>query len=157
MKINTFWNRYRLENGISIFKLWLPILLTVCFLVACGGDGDEGPDRAKVEEAKQAFAEENFDKAKSNVEYFLAQYPEDIEAMYFYARVLVETKQLLKAREKANEILAIDPTLAEAKAILGDVHYRRKEFNEALDLSRQALQKNSTMQVPYRVIGENLS
>ena len=158
MKINNFSCKNLLENRLQFFKFWLPVMLSVCFLVSCGGgDGDEadkGPDRAKMEEAKQAFAEENYDKAKSSVEYFLAQHPEDVNALYFYAQVLIQTGQMVKAREKATEILAIDPTLPEAKAILGDVHYRRKEFSQALELSREALTKNPNLQVPYRVIGE---
>ena len=158
MKINNFSCKNLLDNRLQFFKFWLPVLLSVCFLVSCGeGDGDEadkGPDRSKMEEAKQAFAEENYDKAKRSVEYFLAQYPEDVNALYFYAQVLLQTGQLIKAREKATEILAIDPTLPEAKAILGDVHFRRKEFFQALELSREALTKNPNLQASYRVIGE---
>ncbi len=139
------------------FKFWAVVLLSVFFLVSCGseeGEKNAEPDRAKMVDAKKAFDEENYDKAKSAVEYFLAQYPKDIEALYFYAQVLIATDQLLKAREKANEILEIDPTLPEANAILGEVHYRRKEFSEAVRLSRDALKKNPKLQVPYRVIGE---
>ncbi len=109
---------------------------------------------AQMVDAQKAFDEENYDKAKSATEYFLAQYPKDVDALYLYSQVLIATKQLLKAREKANEILAIDPTLPEANAILGEVHYRRKEFSEAVRLSRDALKKNPKLQAPYRVIGE---
>jgi len=139
------------------FNLIFLLFLSIFFLVSCGnGDSEkeERPDRAKMEEAQKAFDEENYDKAKSSVEYFLAQYPKDVQALYFYAQVLVATDQLLKAREKANEILAIDPERPEAQAILGEVHYGRKEFSQALKLSRQALKKNPSLQVPYRVIGE---
>ena len=142
---------------LQSFKFWVVVLLAVFFLASCGsdeGEKDEGPDRAKMVDAKKAFNEENYDKAKSAAEYFLAQYPKDVEALYFYAQVLIATDQLLKAREKATEILEIDPTLPEAKAILGEVHYRRKEFSEAVRLSREALKKNPKLQVPYRVIGE---
>jgi tetratricopeptide (TPR) repeat protein len=145
------------ELQSQVFNFWVVILLSVFFLVSCGGgegEKDEGPDRAKMVDAKKAFAEENYDKAKSAVEYFLAQYPKDVKALYFYAQVLIATDQLLKAREKATEILEIDPALPEAKAILGEVHYRRKEFSEAVRLSREALKKNPKLQVPYRVIGE---
>lgn len=145
------------ENRFRIIKFWILIFLSVCFLISCGdGDDDNSgePDRAKMEEAKKAFGEENYDKAKSSVEYFLAQYPKDIDALYFYAQVLIRTKQMLKAKEKADAILAIDPNLPEAKAILGEVHFRRKEFNEALRLSREALKKKPQLQAPYRVIGE---
>ena len=145
------------ENRFRMLKFWILIFLTVCFLISCGnGDDDnsDGPDRTKMEEAKKAFEEENYDKAKSSVEYFLAKYPKDIDALYFYAQVLIQTKQILKARQRANEILEIDPTLPEAKSILGEVHFRRKEFNEALKLSRQALKKKPQLQAPYRVIGE---
>ncbi|MBT3185248.1 MAG: tetratricopeptide repeat protein [Nitrospina sp.] len=141
-----------LENKSPFFKFIL--LLSICLLISCGGEDSDEPDRAKMEEARKAFSEENFDKAKSNVEYFLAQYPEDVEALYFYAEVLIQTGQELKARERANEILAIDPTLPEAKAILAEVHYSRREFNEALKLSRQALKQNPQLQAPYRVIGD---
>lgn len=140
-----------------VFKFWVVILLSVFFLASCGGEegaNNEGPDRAKMVEAKKAFDEENYDKAKSATEYFLAQYPKDVEALYMYAQVLIATNQLLKARAKANEILEIDPTLPEANAILGEVHYRRKEFSEAVRLSRDALKKKPELQVPYRVIGE---
>ncbi len=144
-------------NKLLIINFSILILLSVFFLVSCGNGDDEkkeGPDRAKMEEAQKAFDEENYDKAKSSVEYFLAQYPKDVQALYFYAQVLVATDQLLKARERANEILEIDPELPEAQAILGEVHYGRKEFPQALKLSRQALKKNPKLQVPYRVIGE---
>lgn len=144
-------------KSLQLLKSWMLILLTLCFLVSCGGeeDGeDKGPDRAKVAEAQQAFDEENYEKSKAAIEYFLAQFPDDVGALYVYAQILVKTGQLLKARDKANEILKIDPELAEPKAILGEVHYGRKEFSEALDLSREALRKNSKLQVPYRVIGE---
>ena len=142
---------------LQAFKFWGIVLLAIFFLASCGGDEgekSEAPDRAKMEEAKKALDEENYDHAKSAVEYFLAQYPKDVEALYFYAQVLIATDQLLKARERANEILEIDPELPEAKAILGDVHFRRKEFSEAVKLSREALKKNPKLQVPYRVIGE---
>ena len=142
---------------LQVFKFWVVILLSVFFLASCGSEEvekDEVLDRAKMVDAKKAYDAENYDRAKSAVEYFLAQYPKDVDALYFYAQVLVATDQLLKAREKANVILEIDPTLPEAKAILGEVHYRRKEFPEALDLSRQALKKKPELQVPYRVIGE---
>lgn len=154
MNLKIFSSKHHSKNPLQFFKIGFLILFSVCLLISCGGGEDGEPDRAKMEEAKQAFAEENYDKAKSNVEYFLAQFPKDVEALYFYAQVLVETGQLLPAREKASEILAIDPNLPEAKAILGEVHYRRKEFTEALDLSRQALKVNPKLQVPYRVIGE---
>lgn len=135
------------------FILCALMLLSVCFLASCGGEGGE-QDRAKIAEAKKAFDGENYDKAKSSVEYFLAQYPKDIEALYLYAQVLIKTDQLLKARERANEMLEIDPNLAEPKAILGEIHYGRKEFSQALKLSREALKKNPKLQAPYRVIGE---
>ena len=136
-----------------MLKFWILIFLSVCFLISCGDDS-EGPDRTKIEEGKIAFAEENYDKAKSSVEYFLVKHPKDVEALYFYAQVLIRTKQTLKAKQRANEILAIDPTLAEAKAVLGEVHFSRKEFSEALKLSREALKKKPQLQIPYRVIGE---
>lgn len=141
---------------LQSFKFWGAVLFSIFFLASCGGEGekDEAPDRAKMEEARKAFDGENYDHAKSAVEYFLAQYPKDVDALYFYAQVLIATDQLLKARERANEILEIDPGLPEAKAILGDVHFRRKEFSEAVKLSRDALKKNPELQVPYRVIGE---
>jgi tetratricopeptide (TPR) repeat protein len=144
------------ESPFTIFKLWILVLLSIIFLISCGEDKkeEEGPDYAKIEEARKAFDEENLDKAKSTIEYFLAQFPDNIEALYLYAQVLVSRGELLKAREKANEILAIDPTAAEPKAILGEIHFGRKEFSEAMDLSRQALKKNPQLQVPYRVIGE---
>lgn len=135
-------------------------LLAVCLLfilltISCGGgEGENVPDRAKIAEAKKAFDEENYDKAKSSIEYFLAQFPNDVEALFIYAEVLIQTDQLLKARDKANEILAIDPNLAEPQAILGEVHYGRKEFPQALELSRKALKINPKLQTPYRVIGE---
>ena len=154
MNLNLYLSKPVSGKPRQFIKIGFLILLVTCFLVSCGGGEDTGPDRAKMEDAKLAFAEENYDKAKSAAEYFLAQFPKDVEALYFYAQVLVETDQLLKAREKANEILAIDASLPEAKAILGEVHYRRKEFSEALDLSREALKKNPKLQVPYRVIGE---
>ncbi|MBT3921746.1 MAG: tetratricopeptide repeat protein [Nitrospina sp.] len=154
MKLKYFPTKHHSEIRLKFFQIGLLVLISICFLISCGDSGEEKPDRSKIEEAKIAFDEENYDKAKSNVEYFLAQFPKDVEALYFYAQVLVETDQLLKAREKANDILEIDPSLPEAKAILGEVHYRRKEFNEALDLSRQALKINPKLQVPYRVIGE---
>jgi tetratricopeptide (TPR) repeat protein len=142
---------------LQVFNFWMVILLSVFFLISCGseeGEKDGGPDRAKIVDAKKAFDVENYDKAKSSVEYFLAQYPKDVKALYFYAQVLIATDQLLQAREKANEILEIDPTLPEVNALLGEVHYRRKEFSEAVKLSRDALKKNPKLQVPYRVIGE---
>jgi tetratricopeptide (TPR) repeat protein len=154
MNLKFIFSKRHSRDPLQFIKIGLLILFSVCFLISCGDEGDEGPDRAKMEQAKIAFAEENYDHAKSSVEYFLAQYPKDVEALYFYAQVLVQSGQLLKARERANEILEIDPTLAEAKAILGEVHFKRKEFSEALNLSRQALKKNSQLQVPYRVIGE---
>ncbi|MBT5631393.1 MAG: tetratricopeptide repeat protein [Nitrospina sp.] len=137
MKLKYFPTKHHSEIRLKFFQIGLLVLISICFLISCGDSGEEKPDRSKIEEAKIAFDEENYDKAKSNVEYFLAQFPKDVEALYFYAQVLVETDQLLKAREKANDILEIDPSLPEAKAILGEVHYRRKEFNEALDLSRK--------------------
>jgi tetratricopeptide (TPR) repeat protein len=139
MNFKYIFSKYYPENRWKFLKVWLLVMVAVCLLTSCGGGGEEkeGPDRSKMEDAKLAFDEENYDKAKSAVEYFLAQHPEDVEALYFYAQVLVQTGQLLKARERANELLAIDATLAEPKAILGDVHYRRREFPEALNLSRQ--------------------
>ena len=138
----------------QVLEFWILAAFMIFFLASCG-KGEEGePDRAKMGEAEKAFEEENYDKAKSSVEYFLAQHPEDVEALYFYAQVLIETGQSSKARENANKILAIDPERAEAKAILGEYHYGRNEFNEALDLSRKALIKNPELQAPYRVIGE---
>lgn len=141
----------------QIFKFWILVVLLIFFLVSCGNgedEKDEGPDRAKMDEAQKAFDEENYDRAKSAVEYFLAQYPNDVDALYFYAQVLIEADQLLKAREKASKILEIDPTRPEANAVLAEVHYMRKEFPEALKLSRDALKANPQLQVPYRVIGE---
>lgn len=141
-------------SGSHIVKL---IIFLAClqFSISCGGeDKEEVPDRAKIAEAKKALDEENYDKAKSSIEYFLAQFPKDVEALFVYADVLIKTDQLLKARDKANEILEIDPNLAEPQAILGEVAYGRGEFPKALELSRKALKINSNLQAPYRVIGE---
>ncbi len=154
MELNFYNSGPNQKHRFSILNFWVLVFLSISFLVSCGGKNEEGPDRAKVEEAQKAFEEENYDKAKSSVEYFLAQYPKDVEALYLYAQVQIETGQLLKARETANKILAIDATLAEPKAILGEIHFGRKEFSEAMDLSRQALKQNPKLQVPYRVIGE---
>jgi tetratricopeptide (TPR) repeat protein len=155
MKFKFYSSRLASKIRFPIFKFLILALLSMSLLVSCGGGGEEeGPDRAKVEEARKALEEENYDKAKSSIEYFLAQYPNNIEGLYLYAQVLVRTGQLLKAREKANEMMAINPNLAEPKAILGEIHYGRKEFDEAIDMSRQALKKNPQLQVPYRVIGE---
>ena len=110
-----------------------------------------------MEEAKKAFEEENYDKAKSSVEYFLAKYPKDIDVLYFYAQVLIQTKQILKARQRANEILEIDPTLPEAKAILGEVHFRRKEFNEALKLFPASFKEKTSVAGPLPRDRGNLS
>jgi len=133
---------------ISVF------LILVLFAISCGGGGEENPDRAKIAEAKKAFEEENYDKAKSSIEYFLAQFPKDVEALFLYSQVLLKTNQAAKARDKANLLLEIDPNLAEPYAILGEVAYSRGEFPKALKLSRKALKTDPTLQAPYRVIGE---
>jgi outer membrane protein assembly factor BamD (BamD/ComL family) len=70
---------------ISVF------LILVLFAISCGGGGEENPDRAKIAEAKKAFEEENYDKAKSSIEYFLAQFPKDVEALFLYSQVLLKT------------------------------------------------------------------
>lgn len=152
LKLHSF--KHDSESKSRIVKFWVFVALSLFFLVSCDKGENGAPDRAKMEEANKAFDEENYDKAKSSVEYFLAQYPEDIDALYFYAQVLIATNQGLKAREKANEILKIDPDAAEARAILAEVHYGRKEFAEAIKLSREALIRNIQLQAPYRVIGE---
>jgi tetratricopeptide (TPR) repeat protein len=132
-------------------------LFFALFAISCGGgeeEKEEVPDRAKVAEAQKALDEENYEKAKSSIEYFLAQFPKDIEALFIYAEVLLKTGQAPKAKEKANLLLEIDPTLAEPYAILGEVAYSRREFPEALKLSRKALKINPKLQAPYWVIGE---
>jgi tetratricopeptide (TPR) repeat protein len=132
-------------------------LFFALFAISCGdGEGgkEEVPDRAKIAEAKKALDEENYEKAKSSVEYYLAQYPKDVEALFIYAGVLLKTGQAAKAKEKANVLLEIDPTLAEPHAILGEVAYSRRAFPEALKLSRKALKIDSKLQAPYWVIGE---
>jgi len=152
MPLHSFTLRPKCRS--RVLELWILVSLAIFFLASCGNNGEEEPDRAKMAEARKAFEEENYDKAKSSVEYFLAQHPNDVPALYFYAQVLVETDQLLKAREKANEILVIAPERAEARAILGEVHYGRGEFKEAIRLSRDALIRDIQLQLPYRVIGE---
>jgi len=140
----------------NLIKLSVFLFFTL-FAISCGGgEGEEegAPDRAKVAEAKKALEEENYEKAKSSVEYFLAQFPKDVEALFIYAEILLRTGQEVKAKEKANILLEIDPTLAEPYAILGEVAYSRREFPEALKLSRKALKISPELQAPYRVIGE---
>jgi tetratricopeptide (TPR) repeat protein len=137
----------------NLIKLSI-FLFFVLFAISCGGGEEEMPDRAKIAEAKKALEEENYEKAKSSVEYFLAQFPKDVEALFIYSEILLQTGQAPKAKEKANLLLEIDPTLAEPHAILGQVAYSRREFPKALDLSRKALKINPKLQAPYRVIGE---
>lgn len=141
---------------VSNFIKLSVFLFFALFAISCGGgeEKEELPDRAKVAEAKKALEEENYEKAKSSVEYFLAQFPKDVEALFIYSEILLKTGQAPKAKEKANLLLEIDPNLAEPYAILGEVAYTRREFPEALELSRKALKINPKLQAPYRVIGE---
>lgn len=144
----------KLSQTPDLFKI-LVFLFLALFAVSCGdGEKEELPDRAKVAEAQKALEEENYEKAKSSIEYFLAQSPKDVEALFIYAEILLKTGQAIQAKEKANIILEIDPTLAEPQAILGEVAYSRREFPQALKLSRKALKINPKLQAPYRVIGE---
>jgi tetratricopeptide (TPR) repeat protein len=132
-------------------------LFFALFVISCGdgeGEKEEMPDRAKIAEAKKALEEENYDKAKSSIEYFLAQSPKDVEALFLYAAVLLKTGQAVKAKEKADMLLEIDSTLAEPHAILGEVAYSRRDFPKAVTLSRKALKIDYKLQAPYRVIGE---
>ncbi len=137
-----------------IFKL--VFLIFILISVSCGGgeEKEEKPDRAKIAEAKNAFEKEIYDKAKSSIEYFLAQHPKDVEALIIYAEVLIKINQLASARDKANLILELDPTLAEPHSILGEVAYGGRRFPEALKLSRKALRMDPKLQAPYRVIGD---
>ncbi len=155
MKFTRPLSPHPVSNAKSMTLRFL-LLALVLFTVSCGGgeEKEEVPDRTKIAEAQKALDEENYDKAKGAIEYFLAQYPKDTEALFVYAQVLINTDQLLKARDKANEILEIDSTLAEPQAILGEVAYGRGEFPKALELSRKALKINPKIQAPYRVIGE---
>ncbi len=78
--------------------------------------------------------------------------PGDVDVIFDFGLFLLETGDIESAKEKFNRILEINPDFAPALFYLGEIAFNIQDYERAVELYNQALEKDRTLQGPcYRL------
>lgn len=138
--------RVVLSRGLTILLLWMA--------AGCAGASSEDGPGGVLDDAIKAYNTKDFDSAGKLLRQILKEYPDNTEALIYSARLALKDRQVQKARETAQKIIDLKPAAGEGYAFLGKSYYLTASFDEALEYSRQAIEKDSKLILPYKVIGE---
>lgn len=138
-------------------------LLALVLLTACGTpETQENAENAEpgkqlppeVADGLKSLREKNYEAAMNTVFAFLAQNPENTDALSTMGLIYVKQGRLADAAQLANRSLKIDPDQSLPYSVLARAKFQTSGFEEALDLARQALRIDPKSFLAYRVIGE---
>jgi len=150
-------SRHNGSNKRSFWSLLLIVLIGIFFLASCGGDGEkltENGLRPKLAEAIKFTEDSKFDDAKAAFVALLADNPNDLEIMGYFALMSVKSGRTKDAIMYAEAVLEKDPKQALPYVVLGKIQYMASHFKKATELSRKALQIDPNLGDAYLVIGE---
>ena len=85
-------------------------------------------------------------------EHFLAELrvnPGDIDVILDFGLFLLETDNIESAKEKFNRILELQPDSAAALFYLGEIAFSNNDYGRAVELFKQAIQKDKKLSGPY--------
>lgn len=101
----------------------------------------------------QAYWSDN--QPQRSREHFLLELranPGDVDVIFDFGLLLLETGNVESAKEKFNRILELDPNFTPAMFYLGEIAFNAHQYNQAVELYNQAMQKDPALQGPcYRL------
>ncbi len=107
--------------------------------VTPGDDDSTRDDRRDVDNAVLAYQGGDKEYAIGRLEEYSKKHPNDVEALITLGNALVGIKDLSRAAEQYSLVLDIDPLSAETHFLLGMLHRKRANLDEAINEMKSAL------------------
>lgn len=136
-----------------LLTLGAGVMLAVAAWAAYDAPELEKIDQADLEKFKEAYTyyqegveyekEASWASASAAYRHAVETYPNYADAQYGFGRMALRLGRLDEAEQALKYALALNPDLYQAHSELGNVHYRREEYNKAAYEFQEVLKKDA--------------